>query len=213
MKLFFRLIRLYFLIVSLLFGQSKIDVQKYYENVDNNKYIDYIIENCDRSDIISHFDDWQKNNHITLSKNVRIHLLIDVLSAEKSLIDSYIDDTTVVKMSNRLLNDYLTYFSENTAEIYWPFSEYLEKEVKTKPFGFPKKNIYGRAIIESTPTDAEVYIDGDFVTYTKCTLILEAKEHAVLIKKMGYSDYTDKFTVEHNKKHKIIGTLQEVNPD
>jgi hypothetical protein len=61
------------------------------------------------------------------------------------------------------------------------------------------------AFIESTPSGADISVDGSFVGSTPSTLNLTPGTHDILVTKQGFTDWTRKLNVTGNSVHLNVG--------
>jgi len=70
---------------------------------------------------------------------------------------------------------------------------------------------FGYLTVYSSPSDAEVYVDGDYVGKTPLEdYKLSTGDHSVVVKKNDYQDYRTTVTIEPGKTTKVEATLSEV---
>lgn len=90
---------------------------------------------------------------------------------------------------------------------------------ETKTINAELTPAFGYLTIESSPSGAEVYVDGSYKGTTPITLELSPVGHKVKIKKEGYEDYTKTVTVEAGKSVSVSARLvaipisQETSPE
>jgi hypothetical protein len=66
-------------------------------------------------------------------------------------------------------------------------------------------------VIESTPTGADIEVDGDFVGNTPSTIALTLGSHSVTIKKKGFADWTRKINLTGGQVH-VSAELEPAPP-
>ena len=67
-------------------------------------------------------------------------------------------------------------------------------------------------VITSTPTDAELYVDGTIKGSTPTTLTLDSGTYKITVKKSGYSDYFIQVSVGAGQTMQITADLQAIRP-
>ncbi len=113
--------------------------------------------------------------------------------------------TYAIRISKADYHDYITTVTVESREI-----KTINAEL-TPAFGY--------LTIESSPSGAEVYVDGSYKGTTPITLELSPGGHKVKIKKEGYEDYTKTVTIEAGKSVSVSARLvaipisQETSPE
>jgi hypothetical protein len=61
--------------------------------------------------------------------------------------------------------------------------------------------VQGSLVIDSTPTGADIEVDGSFVGNTPSTLTLTPGSHQIVVKKKGFTDWTKTLNVTGGSIH------------
>jgi hypothetical protein len=87
--------------------------------------------------------------------------------------------------------------SETTAYIYGDMPLDIAKFGPSAPIGRPSSETSAQASlsIESTPTGAEIEVDGSFAGDTPSTLSLSSGSHEITVKKKGFADWSRKLNI------------------